>query len=150
MKCLFDTNVISETIKRQPNDAVISWIARQSLDDTAISIVTLAEIRDGINSAPDSSRHELLRWLESDIEPRFTDRVFPLTSEILIDWFRLSRALSAERMMRRAADLLLASTARVHDFVLVTRNVRHFVNTGIVVYDPWNGTTQVMDPPDAR
>ncbi len=147
MKCLVDTNVISETIKRQPNDGVISWIARQPIDDTAISIVTLAEIRDGIESAPDTTRHELLRWLERDIEPRFANRVFQLTSEILVDWFRLSRALSAERMMRRAADLLLASTARVHGFVLVTRNVRHFANTGVVVYNPWTGRTHVMDAP---
>ena len=147
MKCLVDTNVISETIKRQPNDGVISWIARQPIDDTAISIVTLAEIRDGIESAPDTTRHELLRWLERDIEPRFANCVFQLTAEILVDWFRLSRALSAERMMRRAADLLLASTARVHGFVLVTRNVRHFANTGVVVYDPWTGTTHVMDVP---
>lgn len=147
MNCLVDTNVISETIKRRPNDSVISWIARQPVDDTAISIVTLAEIRDGVNSAPEDKRSKLRRWLESDIEPRFTDRVVPLTSEILIDWFRLSRTLAAERMPRRAVDLLLASTARVHSLVMVTRNVRHFANTGVVVYDPWSGRTHVMDAP---
>lgn len=151
MKWLLDTNVISETIKSRPRDSVIFWIADQPADDVAVSIITLAEIQDGISSAPDSGRRdELMRWLETDIKPKFADRALPVTSEVLIDWLRLSRALAAERMIRRAADLLLASTARVHGLTIVTRNVRHFANTGVVVYDPWHGKTQVMDPPDAR
>ena len=47
--------------------------------------------------------------------------------------------------MRRAADLLIAATARVHELVIVTRNVRHFASTGVIVYDPWSGKTHQMD-----
>jgi predicted nucleic acid-binding protein len=151
VKWLLDTNVISETIKSRPSDSVIFWIARQLPDDMAVSIITLAEIQGGIRSATDSSRRDqLMRWLETNIEPKFADRALPLTSEVLIDWLRLSRALAAERIVRRAADLLLASTARVHGLTVVTRNVRHFANTGVVVYDPWSGKTHVMETPDAR
>jgi predicted nucleic acid-binding protein len=142
-----DTNVISEAIKRKPRDSVISWFARNPADEMTISIITLAEIRDGIGSAPENNRRELIRWLETDVEPSFENRILPLTSDILIDWLRLSRKLAAERMMRRAADLLIASTARVHGLVLVTRNVRHFADTGIVLYDPWTEKTHVTEAP---
>ena len=145
MKWLLDTNVISETIKRQPHQNVIAWLAQQPADQMAISIVTVAEIKNGISFAPESDRRQLTRWFEDDVEPKFAGRVLPLASDILIDWIRLCRRLAAERMTRRAADLLLAATVRVHKLTLVTRNVRDFTATGLVVYDPWNGKTHVMD-----
>ncbi len=115
-----------------------------------ISIVTLAEIREGIDTAPVSDRRALTQWFETEVQTRFLPRALPLSTEILIDWIKLSRKLAAERMMRKAADLLLASTARVHNLTLVTRKLRDFANTGVVVYDPWNDKTHVMDAPDAR
>jgi toxin FitB len=42
---------------------------------------------------------------------------------------------------RDPANLLIAATARVHDLILVSRNVRHFAGTGNFVYDPWNDET---------
>jgi predicted nucleic acid-binding protein len=132
VKWLLDTNVVSETIKGRPRESVVSWIARLTADEMTISIITAAEI---------------MNWLENEIEPRFAGRVLPLSTEVLIDWLRLSRKLAAERMMRRVADLLIASTARVHGLTVVTRNVRHFADTGVVVYDPWSEKTHTMDSP---
>jgi predicted nucleic acid-binding protein len=147
VKWVLDTNVVSETINRRPNANVASWLQRHPADEMTISIVTLAELRDGINSAPEPRQRELLPWLDTIVMPLLGERVLPLTTEILIDWIRLSRKLAAERMIRRAADLLIASTARVHELIVVTRNVRHFVETGAVVYDPWNNKTHQMDLP---
>lgn len=147
MKWLLDTNVVSETIKGRPRESVVSWIARLTADEMTISIITDAEIKNGISSAPDGIRKKLMSWLENEIEPRFAGRVLPLSTDVLIDWLRLSRKLAAERMMRRVTDLLIASTARVHGLTVVTRNVRHFADTGVVVYDPWSGKTHTMDSP---
>ena len=114
MKWLVDTNVISEAIKRKPRGSVISWFARNPSDEMTISIITLAEIRDGIGSEPESNRRELIRWLETDVEPSFADRILPLTSDILIDWLRLSKTC------RRTNDEAgcgpsYCSTARIHE-----------------------------------
>ncbi|QCL97623.1 type II toxin-antitoxin system Phd/YefM family antitoxin [Agrobacterium tumefaciens] len=40
---------------------------------------------------------------------------------------------------RNEADALIASTALVHNLVVVTRSVRDFDGTGVVVVDPWHG-----------
>jgi predicted nucleic acid-binding protein len=147
VKWLLDTNVVSETIARRPNVNVTNWLNRHPADEMTVSIVTLAEIRDGISSAPELRRRELSPWFDTAVMPSLGDRALPLTLDILIDWIGLCRALAAERMMRRAADLLIAATARVHELTIVTRNVRHFAETGVIVYDPWNDKTHRTDMP---
>jgi predicted nucleic acid-binding protein len=42
----------------------------------------------------------------------------------------------AERT-RPVADALIAATAKVHNKVLVTRNVADFAGTGVDLIDPW-------------
>jgi hypothetical protein len=69
----------------------------------------------------------------------------PVTLEILTDWLTLARQVQKRGASRSAPDLLIASTARVHNLILVSRNVKDFAGTGIVLYDPWSGKTHVMD-----
>jgi len=92
-------------------------------------------------------RSELERWFATYINPTFGDRTLSVTLDILIDWLQLSRLLHVKGQPRTAVDMLMASTARVHDLIVVTRNTRHFANTGVVLYDPWTGKTHAMDAP---
>jgi predicted nucleic acid-binding protein len=142
VKWLLDSNVLSENVRPRPDRSVIAWIAQRSQAQLAISIVTAAELRVAALAAPsEKRRQELTRWIEGEIEREFAGRVLPLTTAILIDWLQLTRKLAAAGHTRSADDLLIASTARVHDLILVTRNARDFAGTGIVVYDPWTGKT---------
>lgn len=146
MKWLLDTNVVSEATRDRPNRNVINWIAAEAPENLAISVVTLAELLDGAESnLNEMRRRKLTSWIEAEVSRAFRDRTLPLTPDILIEWLRLGRRLRAAGRSREAADLLIASTARVHSLALVSRNVRDFADTGIVVYDPWSGKTQVMD-----
>jgi predicted nucleic acid-binding protein len=145
MKWLLDTNVISESGRTRPSSKVMAWLAIQPRIDTAVSAVTWAELQEGVLSAPEPKRLWLKEWLDDAVVPLFRDKVLPLTNSILIDWLRLSRELSAERSTRRAADLLIASTARVHNLTLVSRNLRDFAGTGVTVYNPWTDTTERME-----
>jgi len=148
VKWLLDTNVVSEGIRPLPNRAVVRWIAARSPEQVAISIVTLAELSDGATSiASKQRRDEFLQWIETHIMGSFEDRTLPLTSEILVDWLRLTRKLAARGKPRVAVDLLVAATARIHDLIIVSRNVKHFALTGVLVYDPWTGDTHSMDSP---
>ena len=146
MKWLFDTNVVSEAARSRPNPAVVTAVSRFPAEETAISVVTLAELRDGaLLARTGESRARLLHWIETAVEPSFRDRTLNLTVDVLTDWIGLSRRLSAAGRPRVAADLLLAATARVHGLIMVTRNWRHFAGTGLAVFDPWSGRTHEME-----
>jgi predicted nucleic acid-binding protein len=151
VKWLLDTNVISENVRPRPNLGVLAWIAAHPGEELAISILTLAELRVGVAALDDASRQQPFdAWMKTYVIPNFGDRTLPLTLDILVDWLRLSRLLKAKGRPPAAADLLIAATARIHDLTIVTRNVRDFVGTGVVVYDPWSGKTHAMEMPDAR
>jgi predicted nucleic acid-binding protein len=147
VKWLFDTNVVSESIQPRPNPKVMRWIASETPESVAISIVTLAELRDGASNAhSEKRRNEVTTWLDTEVTRFFRNRMLPVTTEILISWIGLARRLRSQGTPREAADLLIASTAGVHKLILVTRNVRDFANTGVVVYDPWTDETHPPDP----
>src|SRR5262249_25021613 len=138
MKWLLDSNVVSEPAREKPDSAVVRWLAAKAKSDTAISIVTLAELRDGVATARDEARRErLTHWIDLQIVQHFQHRTLPLSIEVLLDWIALSRRLRKVGRIRDAADVLIAATARVHELILVSRNVRDFAGTGLVVYDPW-------------
>lgn len=148
MRWLLDTNVVSEPIRPRPNQAVLSWLASQAADLMAISIVTLAELRFGaISTANAARRRQLMEWIESELSPRLEGRVLPLTLDTLTEWLETADALASKGITRDAADLLIAATARVHDLIVVSRNMRDFAATGVVVYDPWSGETHRMEDP---
>jgi hypothetical protein len=151
VKWLLDTNVLSESIRPNPDRKVLAWIAAHAGEELAISLITVAELRAGVAALGEISRQRSFdAWLSAHVIPTFGERTLPLTLEILVDWIELSHRLNARGRPKAAADLLIASTARIHDLTLVTRNLRDFADTGVVVYDPWTGNTRVMDPPDAR
>lgn len=142
MRWLLDSNVVSESVRKKPSPKVMNWIAAKPSGDAAISIVTLAELRDGaLSTRDDAKRQQLIAWIDMEIADFFDNRTLPLTIDILLDWIGLSRRLRMKGRTRDPADLLIAATARVHDLILVSRNVRHFAGTGIVVYDPWKDET---------
>jgi predicted nucleic acid-binding protein len=114
-------------------------------DQLAISIITVAELQDGASQLKDDERRRFfLDWLETDIVEGFKDRILPLTRPILTDWLSLSRKLGLAGQPRSAPDVLIAATARAHDLIVVSRNVRDFTGTDTIVYNPWTGETRHM------
>jgi predicted nucleic acid-binding protein len=113
----------------------------------AISIVTWAELRVGMLYAHNERRRELEQWLDVTVPKWLEQRILALTIDVLTEWLEIGRILAARGINREATDLLIASTARTHNLIVVSRNVRDFANTGVVVYDPWSGKTHRMDAP---
>ena len=88
-----------------------------------------------------------MQWIDTEVRGLIDREPLSLSTDILIDWIQLSRKLRTSGTSRDPTDMLIASTARVHGLTVVTRNVRDFADTGIVVYDPWLDQTHRMDPP---
>ena len=135
MTYLLDTNVLSETRKRQPAAGVAEWIAATPPDRMHISVLTLGEIERGIaRSRGRGDRDQaaaLERWLH-DLQTGFEDRVLPVSLPVATTWGR-----QPQKQPLLTIDALIAATARVHGLTMVTRNVKAFEPAGIPVLNPF-------------
>ncbi|RJR31564.1 MAG: type II toxin-antitoxin system VapC family toxin [Desulfobacteraceae bacterium] len=138
MRWLLDTCAISELVSRKPRKKVIEWIDSIDSDALYLSVITIGEIRKGIEKLPDSKRRDAIHnWLTEDLFLRFKDRLVPLDSEVMLTWGILTGRLEREGTMMSAIYSLIAATALHHDFTLVTRNEEHFFNSQVKVFNPW-------------
>lgn len=138
MNFLLDTNVVSEWVKPRPNAGVIKWLADADEDCVFLSVVTLAELRHGIERlAAGRRRNHLDQWLRNDLAQRFEGRVLSVQEEIADEWGRLVARRDAQGRAIHAMDALLAATAQVHSLTLVTRNESDFEATVKTVVNPW-------------
>lgn len=135
MSYLLDTNIISETIKTNPNKPVIAWLDQLPGEALFVSVLTFGEIRKGIEALSDKRRREKLRlWLEHELPAWFEDRVLSVDLAVADRWGRL--LAEADRPLP-AIDSLLAATALHHELRLVTRNARDFNYPGLEVINPF-------------
>jgi len=135
MSYLLDTNILSETVRRNPNKAVIAWLDQLPSEALYVSVLVLGEIRKGIESLSDRKRREKLRlWLEHDLPEWFEGRVLPVDLAVADRWGRL---LAEVGRPVPTTDSLLAATALHHELRLVTRNSGDFDYPGLDVINPF-------------
>ena len=140
MKWLLDTCVISELVSKQPDKKVVKWIDGIDADRLYLSVITIGEIRKGIEKLPESKRRENLQvWLTEDLFTRFSGRIVALDTDILLVWGILTGRLEDEGKKMSAMDSLIAATALHGDFILVTRNETDFTHANIRIQNPWQG-----------
>ncbi len=138
MNYILDTNVVSELVTHEPDQNVVSWIDSIDSESVFLSVITIGEIKKGIEKLPDSKRKKTLEsWLEEDLLVRFRGRILPLGIPVLLSWGKLVASLEREGKPIPAIDSLLAATAAQTGFTLVTRNTGDFEPAGISVLDPW-------------
>lgn len=130
---------MSELRKPQPDVRVKAWSDAQVSDRLFLSVVTLAEIRFGIESQPDSRfRAALETWLDQELRPWFHGRVLPVDEDVMLEWCRLVARGRERNITFSQPDLLIAATARVHALILCTRNEHDFRDTDVQLFNPWS------------
>ena len=135
MSYLIDTNVLSEMWRKAPEPSVVRWFARRPPVTLYLSVLTLGEIRKGIETLADPQRrHALLDWLETDLPAFFAGRILPVDAGVADRWGHL---LARAGRPLPAIDSLLVATASLHGLELVTRNLRDTQGLGVGVIDPW-------------
>ena len=134
MSWLVDTNVLSELRKGdRANAGIRAWFADAREDELFTSVLVLGEIRRGIESIRRRdlpSAIALEQWL-TRLATDFADRVLSVDARVADRWGSLNVPDPIPTV-----DGLLASTALVHDLVLVTRNLRDVDRTGARLCDP--------------
>jgi predicted nucleic acid-binding protein len=135
---LLDTNVISELARARPNRQVTAWFNNIPNAALHLSVLSLGEIRKGVELLENSPRREQLRtWLEQDLPTWFEERLLPVSASVADLWGRI---LADAGRPLPAIDSLLAATAMHHNLRLVTRNTTGFRIAGLTVINPWTDT----------
>lgn len=136
MSYLIDTNVLSELKRKVPDQGVVEWFAQRPSQILYLSMLTLGEIRKGVEGVKDARRRQRLSdWLESDLRQFFYGRILSVDAAVADRWGRL--VADAGRPLP-VVDSLLAATALTHDLVLVTRNVQDFAGLPVQLCNPWS------------
>lgn len=136
MSYLLDTNVVSELVKVKPNERVMKWFQVIPSDSLYLSVLTLGEIRKGIENIVDTRRKEKLRiWLEHELPDWFGNRILSIDQHVVDCWGRIQ---ASSKNPLPAIDSLIAATAIHSNLVLVTRNTTDFKFSVLEVINPWN------------
>src|SRR5664279_1225347 len=138
MSFLLDTNVISEWMKPRPNPGVVGWLAEVDEDRTFLSVVTLTELRFGIERMPAGSRKKRLdEWLSEELPLRFEGRVVPIGPDVADVCGKIVARSEALGRRMEAMDAFIAATAELHRLTVVTRNTSDFQSVLRSVLNPW-------------
>jgi len=135
---LLDTNAVSEWVKPRPNPGLIRWMEAADEDRVFLSVISLAELRYGIERmTAGTRRNRLQKWLLHELPLRFEGRILSVDHRVAEAWGRtVSRSEALGRPIG-AMDAFLAATAETHSLTLVTRNVSDFPALKAVL-NPWN------------
>ena len=137
MNYLLDTNVLSEFLKKTPNEDVIRWFRDGDERRHHVSTLTIGEIQKGISKLSASRRKaELKVWFDHVII-RYEDRILPFGLETARIWGDALAALERRGRSLPLVDSLIAATALEHDLTIVTRNEEDFTPTGVKVLNLW-------------
>ena len=132
---LLDTNVISEAGKHSPDPNLRAWLASVPAPDLYLSVLVVGEIRQGVERL---RRRDPVKaapyeaWL-SGLLSGFADRLVPVTADVCEEWGRLNVPDPLP-----VVDGLMAATARLRGWTLVTRNVAGLAGTEVRLLNPFD------------
>lgn len=134
---LLDTCVISELVVKKPDEKVIEWIDNIEQESVYLSVITIGEIRKGIEKLPESKRKITLQWLNDELLIRFRGKILAINTDVMLVWGELTGRLESEGNKMPAMDSLIAAIAIHNNCSLVTRNEDDFKYAGLIIINPW-------------
>jgi len=132
LNSLLDTNVISQRTQATPDAGAARWLSRTPSSEMYLSVISLAEIRFGIEELdPGRKRQNLEDWLEHDLRQGFAGRFILVDERIAEEAGRITSMGKKAGAWPEYADALIAATARVHGLQVATLNWAHFKDLGV-------------------
>lgn len=139
MDWLLDTNILSELKRPKPERKVVEFVASTPIQQIYVSVVSLAEIRFGIELSVDPQKRAALQdWLTFKVRPMFDhDRTLSVSEDIVLKWRVMMEDGRKAGHTFSQPDLLIAATAAHHGLTVVTRDRSNFDMARVPVFNPW-------------
>lgn len=134
---LLDTHVLSETMRPEPDPAVLRWLDAQVAETLYISTVTVAEMLFGVGALPDGRRKQALA---STLRRQFTffdGRILAFDLDAARHHADLAIAARAAGRGFPTLDGYIAAIAAARVFDVATRDGSAFEAAGLPTIDPW-------------
>ncbi len=137
---VFDTNVLSEIMRAEPDAAVAAWLRACPVEAMYTTVISQTEILYGVRRLPDGGRRvRLAAAAHAMFAQTFAARVLPFDgaaaeacADIRAARARIGRPIATE-------DAMIAAVARRVGASVVTRDAGGFAGCGVLVVDPWEG-----------
>ena len=143
MLYLLDSNVFREIGKSVQHVNVAKWLGTVDDHGLAISVLTVREIRYGIESLR-ARKPDIAREIDERVGKGFAlygDRILHVTEAVANEWGRLLAESN-----RHVDDTGIAATAKVNGLVMVTRNTDDFRGRGIALLNPFKSPPETLAP----
>jgi predicted nucleic acid-binding protein len=134
---VLDTNVVSEPLKKRPENKVVQWLDSQSAETLYITAVTRAELRFGVLRLPNGKRKNALMAQIEQVLEIFKDRTLDFDSVAADKLAQLATDCEKHGKRAMAPDAYIAACAATRGFAVATRNGSHFEHLGVRIIDPW-------------
>ena len=146
MSYLLDTNVVSELRKRTPDPCVTAWYDGVQSRQLFVSVLTLGEIRMGIEKArrKDSAKATAIEVWLTRFQTAYSDRIVPVDANTAVTWARMSVPDPLP-----VIGGLLAATAVTRDWTFVTRNAADVERSGVRILNPFEANLPAFRPGSA-
>ena len=140
MDYLLDTCILSECVRRKPNQRLKAWLRNAArTGGFYVSVITIGEIAEGIESLSedDPRKSRLAEWFGRDILEAYRDRILDFDRETALAWGRIKGATNRVGLVRPDLAAQIAATALVHGLTVATRNVNDMAHAGVAVVNPF-------------
>lgn len=119
-------------MKALPDNRVVGWLSRIAQEETFLSVITLQEVRQGIERMPEGrKRSRLQSWLEEEVLASYADRILAIDAKVADVCGRILGSREVKAFHHEVGDAYIAATALVHGLKVATLNRKHFERLGV-------------------
>ena len=140
MRVLLDTCVLSEIIRPQGSQKVKQLVSLYQREAVYLNVVTIGELARGIALLDPGKKREHFASALLRIESDYAERILSIDLDTGRIWGEIDAARKIAGRPLPIADGLIAATALRHGLHVVTRNVKDFSGTGVLITNPWENS----------
>lgn len=136
---VLDTNVLSETLRPDPDPRVLAWLEAQPASSLFTTTITRGEMLYGVNLLPKGRRRDTLQHVVTAIlNENFSGRTLAFDNAAADGYAGIAASRKFGGRPMSQFDAMIAAIAHAHGATLATRNIRDFEDSGINIVDPWH------------